>query len=225
MCGELTIAADLVITAVGTEPRVGLAREAGLRIGDSGGVWVDDHQRTSDPRVFAAGDCAEVMHRVTGRPVNLHLGTVANRTGRVAGINIAGGDEAFPGVLGTAITRLHDLEIARTGITEDEARAAGIDVVATTFDASTRASYWPTAAPMRIRALADRATRRIIGAQIVGGETAGKRIDALAMAIWNEMTVDAMVNVDLSYAPPFSGVWDPVLLAARRLRGALDHAD
>ena len=125
-------------------------------------------------------------------------------------------------MLATAIARVHDLEISRTGVTEAQARAAGIDVAIATFDAKTMARYWPASTAMRVRALADRATRRIVGAQIVGGPTAAKRIDAIAMAIWNEMTVDAMVNVDLSYAPPFSGVWDPVLVAARKLQSVLD---
>ena len=126
------------------------------------------------------------------------------------------------GVLGTVITRVHDLEISRTGVTEAQARAAGIDVAVATFEATTMAGYWPASTSMRVRAIADRATRRIVGAQIIGGPTAGKRIDAIAMAIWNEMTVDAMVNVDLSYAPPFSGVWDPVLVTARKLQSALN---
>ena len=198
--------------------------DLGLRLGTSGAVWVDDHQRTSVPGIYAAGDCAEARHRITGAGVDLHLGTIANRQGRVAGIHIGGGDEAFPGVLGTAITRCIDLEIARTGVTEQEARDAGIDAAVTTFDSTTKAGYWPDAAPMRLRAVADRATRRLIGAQIIGGPSAGKRIDTLAMAIWNEMSVDAMVHVDLSYAPPFSGVWDPVLVAARKLAAALGGA-
>ncbi|GMU41262.1 MAG: flavoprotein oxidoreductase [Chloroflexota bacterium] len=221
-CGDRAIPADLVVIAAGTVPNVELARAAGLRLGESGAVWVDDHQRTSIPGIYAAGDCAEVTHRLTGRPLNLHLGTLANRTGRVAGFNIGGGDEAFPGVLGTAITKCLDLEIARTGLTEAEARAAGFDVLATTFEATTAAGYWPHARPMWVRAVADRATRRLLGTQIAGGPTAGKRVDALATAIWNEMTVDALLNVDLSYAPPFSGVWDPVATAARVLQSALD---
>ena len=216
-----TIPADLVILATGTEPSVELARTAGLRIGESGGVWVDDHQRTSAPDVYAAGDCAEVTDRITGRPLNLHLGTIANRQGRVAGLNIGGVDEVFPGVLGTAITKVHDLEVSRTGVTEAQARNAGIDVAVATFEATTMAGNWPASTSMRVRALADRATRWIIGAQIIGGPTAAKRIDTIAMAIWNGMTVDAMVNVDLSYAPPFSGAWDPVAVAARKLQAVL----
>jgi len=223
-CGERAIPADLVILAAGTVPNVALARAAGLRIGESGGVWVDDHLRTSVPGVWAAGDCAETTQRLTGRPLNLHLGTIANKQGRIVGLNIGGADEAFPGVLGTAITKCMDLEMARTGLTEAEARDAGFDAVAVTFEATTAAGYWPAARPMWVKAVADRASRRILGAQILGGGTAGKRIDALAMAIWNDMTVDALLNVDLSYAPPVSGVWDPVLTAGRVLQGALGPA-
>ena len=177
------------------------------------------HQRTSAPGVYAAGDRAQVRQRVTGAAINPHLGTIANKQRRITGINIGGGNEAFPGVIGTAITRCHDLEVSHTGVTEEEARAAGMDPAVATFDATTMAGYWPASTSMRVRALADRATRRIIG-----GPTAAKRIDTIAMAIWNEMTVDAMVNVDLSYAPPCPGVWDPVLVAARKLQGVLDGA-
>jgi NADPH-dependent 2,4-dienoyl-CoA reductase/sulfur reductase-like enzyme len=220
-CGDQVYPAEVVILATGTAPNVDLARAAGLRIGESGGVWVDDHQRTSIPGIWAAGDCAETHHRLTGGPVNIHLGTYANRQGRVAGINIGGGDEAFPGVLATAISKVMGLEVSRTGLTEAEATQAGFEAAATTFSSTTTAGYWPESAPMHVRAVADRRSRRILGAQIFGGQGAAKRIDALAMAIWNEMTVDDMVNADLSYAPPFSGVWDPVLVAARKLQELL----
>ena len=220
-CGDDQIPADIVIVAVGTVPNVGLARVAGIRIGESGGIWVDDHQRSSVEGVYAGGDCAESVHRLSGRPVNIHLGTYANRHGRVAGLNIGGGDVAFPGVLGTAITKVLDIEIARTGLTEREARDLGRDPAIVEFDARTAAGYWPESRRMRMRAIADRGSRQLIGAQLFGGRGAGKRIDALALAIWNEMTVDDLVNADLSYAPPFSGVWDPVLHAARLLVGEL----
>jgi NADPH-dependent 2,4-dienoyl-CoA reductase/sulfur reductase-like enzyme len=213
--------ADVVLLGLGSRPEVELARAAGIPLGESGAVWVDDHMRTKVPGVYAAGDCAEALHRVSRRPVNIHLGTIANKQGRIAGINIGGGDEAFPGVLGTAITKVCALEVARTGLTEAEARAAGFDLVAVTFDSTTAAGYWPESQPMTVKAVAERGSRRLLGAQIVGGDSAGKRIDALAMALWNEMTVDEMVNVDLSYAPPFSGVWDPVLVAARKAQAAL----
>nr|WP_247596999.1 hypothetical protein [Hydrogenophaga sp. PAMC20947] len=142
------------------------------------------------------------------------LGTHANKQGRAAGTNIAGGEARFDGVLGTAITKFQQLEIARTGLTEHEAAASGLDAFAVTTEASNRAGYYPGAQSMRIKIVAERQTGRLLGAQIVGGEDAGKRIDVLATALWNGMTVQEMGGMDLSYAPPFSPVWDPVLLAA-----------
>ena len=208
------VAADLVVIGLGVRPNADLARAAGIGVGDAGGIIVDDHLRTGTPHVWAAGDCAESFHRILGRPVVVALGTHANKQGRVAGTNIAGGDATFSGVLGTAITKFRDLEIGRTGLTESEARAAGFDAVGVTTDASSRAHYYPGAQPMRIKIVAERRTGRLLGAQIVGGEGAGKRIDVLATALWNNMTVEAVGGMDLSYAPPFSPVWDPVLLAA-----------
>jgi pyruvate/2-oxoglutarate dehydrogenase complex dihydrolipoamide dehydrogenase (E3) component len=127
-------------------------------------------------------------------------------------------------VLGTAITKVHEIELARTGLTAAEASAAGFDAVASTFDSTTASSYWPSSSKLTMKVVTDRGSRRLLGAQIVGGPSAGKRIDALAMAIWNEMTVDELVNVDLSYAPPFSGVWEPVLIAARKAVSELNRS-
>jgi NADPH-dependent 2,4-dienoyl-CoA reductase/sulfur reductase-like enzyme len=208
------VGADLVVIGLGVRPNVDLARAAGIGVGAAGGIIVDDHLRTGTPHVWAAGDCVESYHRITGRSVVIALGTHANKQGRAAGTNIAGGDAAFGGVLGTAITKFGNLEIGRTGLTDAEARAAGFDAVGVTTEASSRASYYPGAQPMRIKIVAERRTGRLLGAQIVGGEGAGKRIDVLATALWNDMTVEAVGGMDLSYAPPFSPVWDPVLLAA-----------
>jgi len=208
------IEADLVVIGLGIRPNADLARAAGIRVGKAGGILVDDHLRTDTPRVWAAGDCVESRHRITGQSVVVALGTHANKQGRAAGTNIAGGDATFGGVLGTAITRFRKLEIGRTGLTEREARDAGFDAIGVTTDASSRAHYFPGAQPMRIRIVAQRRTGRLLGAQIVGGEGAGKRIDVLATALWNYMTVAEVGGMDLSYAPPFSPVWDPVLLAA-----------
>jgi NADPH-dependent 2,4-dienoyl-CoA reductase/sulfur reductase-like enzyme len=219
--GDAMFEADIVVLALGSRPEVELARDAGIPLGESGAVWVDTRQRTGVPAVWAAGDCAESSHRVSGRPVNIHLGTIANKQGRVAGINLGGGDAEFPGVLGTAITKVCELEIARTGLTECEATEARLDYVATSFDSTTTAAYWPDAQPMTMKALAERGSGRLLGAQIVGGAGSGKRIDAVATALWNEMTVDEMINIDLAYAPPFSGVWDPMLVAARKAHDAL----
>ncbi len=208
--------ADIVILALGTEPVSELAAEAGIRIGPTGAVAVDNRQRTSVEGIWSAGDCAEALHRITGRPANVHLGTVANKQGRVAGINIGGDEATFPGILGTAITKVLDIEIARTGLSQAEAEMAGIEAVTAITESTTMAGYWPESTDMTLKVTAERRTGRLLGAQIVGGRSAGKRIDTLATGIWNEMDGLAFSMMDLSYAPPFSGTWDPVLIAARR---------
>jgi NADPH-dependent 2,4-dienoyl-CoA reductase/sulfur reductase-like enzyme len=211
--------ADLVIVGGGATPNTALAESAGIPIGDTGAVAVDDRQRTGVDGVWAAGDCAEATHRVTGRQVNFQLGTVANKAGRVAGINIGGGDARFPGVLGTAITRVFDLEVSRTGIDPREAADAGIEVFQGTVESSTTAGYMPESAPMTVAVTVD-ADGTIVGGQIVGGRGAGKRIDTLATAIWAGLGGHDFSMADLSYAPPFSGTWDPVTIAARRAADA-----
>jgi len=212
--GAGPIPADLVVIGLGVRPNAGLARAAGIGVGEAGGITVDDHLRTDTPHIWAAGDCVESRHRLTGRSMVVALGTHANKQGRVAGTNIGGGDDAFGGVLGTAITRFQQMEIARTGLTEREAAAAGFDAIGILTEASSRAQYFPGAQPMTIKLVAQRGSARLLGAQIVGGEGSGKRIDVLATALWNDMTVAELAGMDLSYAPPFAPVWDPVLLAA-----------
>lgn len=208
------VEADLVVIGLGVRANAELARAAGIGVGEAGGILVDNQMRTDTPHVWAAGDCVESHHRVTGRSVVVALGTHANKQGRVAGTNIAGGQATFGGVLGTAITRFQRVEIARTGLTEREAAAAGFNAMAMTTEASNRAHYYPGAQPMKIKLVVERGTGRLLGAQIVGGEGAGKRIDVLATALWNNMTAAEVGGMDLSYAPPFSPVWDPVLQAA-----------
>ncbi len=207
--------AELVVLGMGTRPRIQLAQDAGIPVGEAGGVAVDDRQRTRVDGVWAAGDCAEATHRITGRQVNYHLGTIANKQGRVAGINLGGGDAAFPGVLGTAITKVMDLEIARTGLSMEEAAAAGIDAVAAMTRSTTISGYMPGSERIRIKTVAERGTARLLGAQIVGGQGSGKRIDVFATALWTGMALDELEYADLSYAPPFSSTWDPVQIAAR----------
>lgn len=208
--------ADIVVLGLGTRPNVELAKRAGIEIGPSGGIVVDQQMQTSTEGVWSAGDCAEKFHLVSRQPVSIALGTHANKEGRVAGINIGGGYATFPGVVGTAVSKVCDMEVARTGLREDEAEAAGFDHVSVTVDSTTRAGYFPGAAPIRTKLIVEKRSGRLLGAQIVGKEGAAKRIDALAVALWNEMTVDHMLNMDLSYAPPFAPVWDPVLIAARK---------
>ena len=209
-----TVEADLVVIGLGVRANTKLAKDAGIGVDEAGGIIVDDHLRTDVPHVWAAGDCVASRHRITGKSVVIALGTHANKQGRAVGTNIAGGEASFNGVLGTAITKFEALEIARTGLTEREAEEAGLDAYAVTTESSIRAGYYPDAQSMHIKIVAERKTGRLLGAQIVGGEDAGKRIDVLATALWNGMTVQEVGEMDLSYAPPFSPVWDPVLLAA-----------
>jgi NADPH-dependent 2,4-dienoyl-CoA reductase/sulfur reductase-like enzyme len=219
-----TLDADIVVLGTGTRPYSDLAVDAGIPTGPSRGVQTDRRQRTPVEGVWAAGDCAETFHRVSRRPVSIALGTIANKQGRIAGLNLGGIYAAFPGVLGTAVTKVCHVEIARTGLGQVAAGSAGFEVVTATIEGSTRAHYYPGVTSVTIRAIAECGTRRLLGAQIVGEEGAAKRIDVFAAALWNEMTVDEMVNMDLAYAPPFSPVWDPVLIAARQAANALDEA-
>ncbi len=212
------IRADHVIPAAGVRPVTALAEAAGLEIGESGALRVDDHQRCPGvDGVFAAGDCVESHHRILERPVNIQLGTHANKQGWVAGSNITGADLAFPGVIGTAVAKICRYEAGRTGVSESEASAAGIDYVSATIKSTTRAAYYPGAGSMWVKLLADPASGRLLGGQIVGEEGAAKRIDVLATCVWTGMPVQEMQLLDLSYAPPFSGVYDPVLIAARQV--------
>lgn len=206
---------DVVVLGIGVRPNVEVARSAGLHIGPSGGVAVDEHMRASAEGVWAAGDCTEKFHRITRRPVAVPLGTHANKEGRVAGIDMTGGRAAFPGVIGTAVTKVCGLEVARTGLNEREAATAGFPALPVTIDSSTRAGYYPGACPIRVKLVVELPSARMLGAQIVGEEGAAKRIDVLAAAIWSGMGAEEFLNVDISYAPPFSPLWDPVLMAAR----------
>ncbi len=213
--GDRVIPASAVVLGLGSLPEVELAEAAGIPLGPTGAIRVDETQRTPIDRVWSAGDCAEVQHRLTKRPANVQLGTVANKTGRVAGINLGGGDATYPGTLGTAITRICDLEIASVGLRLSDALEAGFDAVVGTARGTTTAGYMPEARPMTIRVVAERGTQKLLGAQIVGGPGAGKRVDVFATAIWTGMTAHDLEWTDLSYAPPFSGTWDLVAIAAR----------
>jgi NADPH-dependent 2,4-dienoyl-CoA reductase/sulfur reductase-like enzyme len=214
--------ADLVVLGLGVSPNVRLAQEAGIPLGTSGGIAVDARMRTQVDGVWSAGDCVESLHRLSGQRLVVALGTHANKQGRVAGINIGGGYATFPGVIGTAITKICDTEAARTGLSSREAEAAGYAFVTAVVDSSTKAGYFPGSRPIRVKMIAERRSGRLLGAQVVGRRAAAKRIDALAICIWNEMSVDEVLSLDLSYAPPFSPVWDPVLIAARKAFEAVE---
>lgn len=213
--------ADAVVLAMGGKPNVELARAAGCAVGTSGALVVDGRMRTTVPGIWAAGDVVESVDLVAGRRVNVQLGTHANKQGKVAGIDIAAhpddGDAIFPGVVGTAVTRLCRWDVARVGLTEREAQASGIDYAAVSFTGTAAAGYMPDAGTVHVKMLAERGTGRVLGAQLLGTGNVAKRIDVAA--VWCQLGVkvsDAQF-FDLSYAPPFGGVWDLLLVAARKL--------
>ena len=212
--GELP--ADLVVLGIGVAPNVGLAEAAGIALGPTGAIAVDRRQRTSAEGVFAAGDCCESRHLVSGLPVHQALGTVANKQGRVVGINVSGGYATFPGVVGTAVSRLCGTEVGRTGLGEHDAEAAGFEVVAVTAQGTTASRYLHTTAePITVKLVAEAGTGRLLGAQAVGGRGAGKRVDVAAVAITGGLDAEALLMADLGYAPPLSTTWDPLQAAAR----------
>jgi NADPH-dependent 2,4-dienoyl-CoA reductase/sulfur reductase-like enzyme len=207
---------DLVVLGLGMGPEASLARDAGLQLGVTGAVDVAHTQRSrSHPEVFAAGDCAQTFHRITGEAIHVALGTHANKQGRVAGSVIGGRPARFAGVLGTAMTKVGDLEVARTGLCTTQAEEGGYDHRAEVIEATTKAGYYPGAAPIAIKLITERGSGLLLGAQVVGGPGSGKRIDVLATAIWAGMTAEELAGSDLSYAPPFSPTYDPVTVAAR----------
>ncbi|MFE9254324.1 FAD-dependent oxidoreductase [Streptomyces sp. NPDC006879] len=209
--------ADVVVLGMGVEPRTGLARAAGLPLGAAGGLLTDRSMRVRGHQdIWAGGDCVEVLELVSGRERHIPLGTHANKHGQVIGANVGGGYATFPGVVGTAVSKVCDLEIARTGLREKDARASGLQFVTATVESTNTAGYYPGAATMTVKMLAERRTGRLLGVQIVGAEGAAKRVDIAAVALTAGMTVEQMVALDLGYAPPFSPVWDPVLVAARK---------
>lgn len=218
-----TFPADIVILGLGVQPNTSIAVAAGLQVGTSNGLQTDRRMRVlGAEHVWAAGDCVEVRHLVSGDWVHIALGTHANKQGRVAGTNLGGGYATFPGVIGTAMSKVCNLEIARTGLGEAQARAVGFDPVCVTQESTTRAGYFPGSAPITVKLIAERRTGRLLGAQIVGREQAAKRVDVAAVAIWHGMTVEEIQSLDLGYAPPFAPVWDPILIAARKLADIVD---
>ncbi|WP_028279300.1 FAD-dependent oxidoreductase [Arthrobacter sp. H5] len=210
------IPTDLVILGLGVLPNTVLAAEAGIPLGPTGAIAVDQRMRTGVDGVWAAGDCTEKYHRISRRHVRIPLGTHANKEGRTAGINIGGGYATFPGIVGTAAMKICSTEVARTGLGELEAREAGFEPVSAVVESTTRAGYYPGARPIRTKLIAERGSGRLLGAQIVGEEGAAKRVDVLSVALWHGTPVEDLLNMDLAYAPPFSPLWDPVLIAARK---------
>jgi len=211
------IETDIVVLGTGVSPETSLASAAGLPLGRWGGLVTDLQMRVFDTDgVWAAGDCVESIDLVSGNRVHVALGTHANKQGRVLGTNLGGGYATFPGVVGTAISKVCDLEIARTGLKERDCDMVGFAYLTVVVESTTRAGYYPGAEPVTVKLVVEQRTGRLLGAQIVGREGSAKRIDTLAVALWHRMTVEEISALDLGYAPPFSPVWDPVLIAARK---------
>ena len=215
--------ADMVILAIGVRPNVALAKAAGLALGETtGAIRVDAQMRTSDPDIYAAGDCVEVRHLLTGQAAFIPLGSTANKQGRVAANAICGVPDAFPGVVGSAVCKVFDFCVARTGLTERQAHEAGYDVEVSLAPGPDKAHFMTAARPLMLKLVADRATRKLLGAQAVGPGAGDKRIDVAAMALTAGMTVDQLAHTDLCYAPPYSPAMDNILTAADVLRNKLD---
>ena len=218
-----SLKADIFLVATGVEPNTGMLKGSPLPMAENGALKVDEFCFTGVHGIWAAGDCCQTTHIVTGKPVYLPLGTTANKMGRVAGANIAGGRDRFPGVAGTAITRVFGLEAGVTGLSLAEARAAGFSPVSTEIEASSRAGYFPGGGTVSVHLVAGR-DGKLLGGQVVAPEATKGRIDTLASAITAGMKVDDFAYLDLSYAPPFAPVWDPLLVAAQALRPKLQGA-
>src|ERR1019366_8652053 len=210
------IEADLVVIAAGFQPNVELAAAAGIEIGRSGAIRTEERMETNLRGVFAAGDCAEVIHLVTGRPTWIPLGTTANKAGRVAGACAAGARERLAGVVGTSIVGIFGIGFATTGFSVAEARAEGFSPVAARIEANSRPRYYQGVKTM-VELVADRATRRLVGGSVIGEDGAAGRIDVIATAVQTRMRVEEFEQLDLAYSPPFTPVWDPILIAAQQL--------
>jgi NADPH-dependent 2,4-dienoyl-CoA reductase/sulfur reductase-like enzyme len=217
--------ADLVLIAAGVRPSSELAAGAGIQTGVRGAIRVDREMATNVPGIYAAGDCVETWHRMTGQNTYLPLGTTAHKQGRVAGENAAGGHRRFAGSLGTQVVKVFDLAVARTGLRDGEARNAGFDPFTTESKTWDHKAYYPGAHELVVRVTGDRRSGRLLGAQIVGHWQAevAKRIDIFAAALYHEMKVEDLNDLDLSYTPPVGSPWDAVQMAAQdwvRQKGA-----
>ena len=229
LAGGQRIPTDAVLVSAGVTPATAFAESGGIELGTTGAIKVDARQVTSNPSVLAAGDCCEAMHVVTGKPAWIPLGTTANKQGRIAGENAVGGSARFGGIAGTNTMKIFDLDVAQTGLSSAAAEKEGLRVASVKITGRSRAHTYPGGGPITVKLLFDDRSGRVLGAQMVGSEGVAKRIDTVATAIHARMTVVDLAGVDMSYAPPFAPVWDPVLIAANqavkrvgRPAGALD---
>jgi NADPH-dependent 2,4-dienoyl-CoA reductase/sulfur reductase-like enzyme len=211
--GGLRIPADLVLIDVGVAPRVELAERAGIRLGPTGAVAVSERLETSVSSIYAAGNCAECVHLVSGRPMSIPLGTVAARQGRIAGENLAGRWSRFAGALGTSLVKVLGVTAASTGLTSETAEREGFRTAAAVIEGRFQAGYFDSGAPAKVKVVAERGSGRVLGAQIVGSASGAIRIDVIAAAITARMTVEDAARLDLAYAPPAGALWNPILIA------------
>jgi len=218
--GELPV--DMVILALGVRPNADLASRAGLELGATGAIRVDQFMRTSDPAIYAAGDCVETVDLITGQGCFVPLGSTANKQGRVAAVNICGGRERFPGVLGTTICKVFDYSVARTGLTERAAREAGFAVETCLVPGPDRAHFMPAARMVMLKLVAERASGRLLGLQAVGPGECAKRVDVAATAITAGMTVDQVSKLDLAYAPSYAEAMDNIITACNVMKNKLE---
>lgn len=214
---QTEIDVDLVLMSIGVRPNTAIAQQAGLEIGETGAIKVNNTMQTSYPDIYSAGDCVESMHLVTGKPTWLPLGSVANKQGRVAALNIAGKTAEFPGVLGSLIVKIFDLNVAKTGLSEKEAKKFGYDYEVVTIKGNDKAGYYPGCKHITIKLIADKQSEKLLGCQIIGEGIVDKRIDVVAMALTAGMTIDTFMDLDLAYAPPYSAAIDVLLVAATKL--------
>jgi NADPH-dependent 2,4-dienoyl-CoA reductase/sulfur reductase-like enzyme/rhodanese-related sulfurtransferase len=216
------IACDFVILCVGVRPNVQLAKNSGLDIGTTGGIKVNKKMQTSDPDIYAVGDCVESVHLETGQPCFVPLGSTANKHGRVAANNICGRADEFPGVLGSTVCKVFDFNVGRTGLDERQVKDAGFEVEILLSPSPDKAHFYPDAKLIFMKMIVDKKSRRLLGLQVVGPGEVDKRIDVAATAITARMTVDDIANLDLCYAPPYSPAMDNVITAANIARNKLD---
>lgn len=212
------IQVDAVLLSLGVRPRVELGRQAGLRLGETGAIWVNERLETSAEDVFAAGDCVETTHLVTGKKAWIPLGSTANKQGRVAGINVCGGSATFPGVLGTAIFKVFDYNVAKTGLSMREAEQAGFTPLQAIVRGYSNAHYYPGMKESVLKVIADQKSGRILGAQAVGDGPSDKFIDVISMALLGRLDCSALGNADLAYSPPFSPALSPMIVAGHVLQ-------
>ncbi len=216
------IEAQMVLIAIGIRPNVPLAKDAGLALGATGAIAVNEELQTSDPDIYAGGDCVECTHLLTGQKVFVPLGSTANKHGRIIGDNVTGGKSTFPGIVGTTVFKVLDYNLARTGLTEKQARQLGYDVLTALVPGPDRAHYYPTAATLLVKLVADAKSGKLLGAQAIGPGDAVKRIDVLGTALTLGATIDHLPDLDLGYAPPYSSAVDPLAHAANVLRNKRD---